>query len=164
VNFARLSGLRLVLPRRPSHWRNALDEAARSLGFKLMPVAEADSLTVQKELVAHTPGLYSVLGPYSMTAELQSGRLQASKLVKPDLVRHVTLALPKQGNLSATCRAVAEIIQELIASWGDELTEPIPEVDNRRRQSTAQQMPISVQPDRRQAIRSWVSEPLQPST
>jgi LysR family transcriptional regulator, nitrogen assimilation regulatory protein len=30
-----------VLPRRPSHWRNALDETARSLGFKLEPVAEA---------------------------------------------------------------------------------------------------------------------------
>lgn len=84
-------------------------------------------MTVQKELVAHTPGLYSVLGPYSMTAELQSGRLQASKLVEPDLFRHVTLALPKQGNLSATCRAVAEIIQELIASWGNELAEPTPE-------------------------------------
>jgi len=26
VNFSRLSGLRLVLPRRPSHWRNALDK------------------------------------------------------------------------------------------------------------------------------------------
>lgn len=124
VNFSRLSGLRLVLPRRPSHWRTALDEAARSLGFKLTPVAEADSLTVQKELVANIPALYSVLGPYSMTAELQSGRLQAAKLVEPDLFRHVTLALPKQGKLSATCRAVAEIIQELIASWGNELTEP----------------------------------------
>jgi LysR family nitrogen assimilation transcriptional regulator len=63
VNFGRLNGLRLVLPRRPSHWRNALDETARGLGFRLEPVAEADSLTVQKELVARTPGLYSVLGP-----------------------------------------------------------------------------------------------------
>jgi hypothetical protein len=80
-----------------------------------------------------------------MTAELQSGRLQASKLVNPDLFRHVTLALPKQGNLSATCRAVAEIIQELIASWGNELTEPTLEFDDRRRPSTAQQIPISVQ-------------------
>jgi DNA-binding transcriptional LysR family regulator len=128
VNFSALSGLRLVLPRRPSHWRNALDEAARSLGFKLVPVAEADSLTVQKELVAHTPGLYSVLGPYSMTAELQSGRLQASRLVKPDLVRHVTLALPKQGKLSPASRLVAEWVQELIGSWGHQLTEPTPEV------------------------------------
>jgi len=83
VNFSRLSGLRLVLPRRPSHWRNALDEAARSLGFALVPVAEVDSLTAGG-LVAHTPGLYSMMGPYSIAEELQRGRLQASKLVKPD--------------------------------------------------------------------------------
>jgi LysR family nitrogen assimilation transcriptional regulator len=124
VNFSRLAGLRLVLPRRPSHWRHALDETARSLGFKLDPVAEADSLTVQKELVAHTPGLYSILGPYSVAAELQSGRLQASKLVKPDLCRHVTLALPRQGKLSPACRVVAETVQSLVDSWGHRLTEP----------------------------------------
>lgn len=114
LNFARLAGLRLVLPRRPSHWRNALDETARSLGFKLAPVVEADSLTVQKELVAATPGLYSVLGPYSISAELRSGRLQASKLVRPDLCRHVTLALPRQGKLSPACRVVAQRVQELV--------------------------------------------------
>jgi len=124
LDFARLAGLRLVLPRRPSHWRQALDETARSLGFKLDPVAEADSLTVQKELVAHTPGLYSILGPYSVAAELQSARLQASKLVKPDLCRHVTLALPKQGKLSPACRVVAEMVQDLVDSWGHRLTEP----------------------------------------
>ena len=124
VNFARLAGLRLVLPRRPSHWRNALDETARSLGFKLEPIVEADSLTVQKELVAGTPGLYSILGPYSISTELRSGRLQASKLVKPDLCRHVTLALPKQGKLSPACRVVAQTVQELVGSWGQQLTEP----------------------------------------
>lgn len=127
VNFSRLSGLRLVLPRRPSHWRDALHEAARSLGFKLAPVVEADSLTVQKELVANTPGLYSVLGPYALTAELEGGRLQASKIVKPELVRHVALALPKQGKLSPACRVVAEIVQALIKSWGNQFTEPTPQ-------------------------------------
>ena len=125
VNFSRLSGIRLVLPRRPSHWRNAFDEAARRLGFKLTPVVEADSLTVQKELVANTRGLYSVLGPYSVTAEIQSGRLKASKIVKPELVRHVTMALPKQGKLSPACRVVAEIVETLIESWGNHLTEPM---------------------------------------
>ena len=124
VNFCRLAGLRLVLPRQPSHWRQALDETARSMGFRLEPVVEADSLTVQKELVAHTPGLYSILGPYSVAADLQSGRLQASKLVKPDLCRHVTLALPKQGKLSPACRAVAETVQQLVDSWDHQLTEP----------------------------------------
>jgi len=124
LNFSRLAGLRLVLPRRPSHWRNALDETARSLGFKLEPVAEADSLTVQKELVASTPRLYSILGPFSVAAELQSGRLQASRLVRPDLCRHVTLALPKQGKLSPACRVVAETVQQLVESWGQQLAEP----------------------------------------
>jgi DNA-binding transcriptional LysR family regulator len=124
LNFARLAGRRLVLPRRPSHWRNALDETARSLGFRLEPLVEADSLTVQKELVASTPGLYSILGPYSFAAELRSGRLAASKLVKPDLCRHVTLALPKQGKLSPSGRVVVQAIEQLVHAWGHQLMEP----------------------------------------
>ncbi|WP_046114373.1 LysR family transcriptional regulator [Aquincola tertiaricarbonis] len=128
VNFASLSNLRLVLPRRPGQWRNALDEAARGLGFRLTAGAEADSLTVQKELVAHTKGLYSVLGPYSIASELKDGRLQASQLVKPDLLRHTTLALPKQGKLSPACRVVAEVVQQLTCAWGHQLTEPRSEV------------------------------------
>ena len=124
LNFSRLAGLKLVLPRRPSHWRNALDETARSLGFKLEPVAEADSLTVQKELVAHQRGIYSVLGPYSIATELRDGRLQASKLVRPDLCRHVTLAFPKAGKLSPACKAAAAVIQQLVGAWGQQLTEP----------------------------------------
>jgi DNA-binding transcriptional LysR family regulator len=128
VNFTRLASLQLVLPRRPGQWRSALDEAARGLGFKLASVAEADSLTVQKELVANSKGLYSVLGPYSIAAELQDGRLQASKLVKPDLIRHTTLALPKQGKLSPACRVVAEVVQLLTQSWGNRLAETTSEV------------------------------------
>jgi DNA-binding transcriptional LysR family regulator len=124
LNFSRLAGLRLVLPRRPSHWRHALDETARSLGFNFEPVVEADSLTVQKELVAQGRGLYSILGPYSVSAELRSGRLQASKLVRPDLSRYIALALPKHGKLSPACRVVANMLQQLVASWGHQLTEP----------------------------------------
>lgn len=124
LNFAKLKDLRLVLPRRPSHWRNALDDTARSLGFRLNAVAEADSLTVQKELVARTPGLYSVLGPYSIAEELKSGRVQATRLVRPELCRHVALSFPKQGKLSPACRVVAQIIEELVESWGHQLTQP----------------------------------------
>lgn len=124
VNFSTLKGLALVLPRRPSHWRNALDETARGLGFRLEPVAEADSLTVQKELVARTPGLYSVLGPYSIASDLKAGRVQASRLVQPELCRHVALSFPRQGKLSPACRVVALTLERLVESWGDQLTEP----------------------------------------
>lgn len=123
VNFGRLSGLQLVLPRRPSHWRNALDETARSLGFKLDAVAQADSLTVQKQLVAHSREVYSILGPYSIAEELRSGTLQASRLVRPDLMRHVTLALPRQGKTSPACRVVASVVEELTLRWGKRLTD-----------------------------------------
>jgi LysR family nitrogen assimilation transcriptional regulator len=124
LNFARLKGLRLVLPRRPSHWRNALDDTARSLGFRLDAVAEADSLTVQKELVASTAGLYSVLGPYSIAEELKGGRVQASRLVRPDLCRYVTLSFPKQGKMSPACRVVAQTLERFVESWGNQLTKP----------------------------------------
>jgi DNA-binding transcriptional LysR family regulator len=124
LNFARLKGLRLVLPRRPSHWRSALDDTARSLGFRLEAVAEADSLTVQKQLVAHTPGLYSILGPYSFATELKEGRVQATRLVRPDLCRHVTLSFPKQGKLTSAGRVVGQTIERLVDAWGHQLTEP----------------------------------------
>lgn len=135
VDFARLAGLRLVLPGRPSHWRDALDETGRSLGFRLHTVVEADSLTVQKELVANTAGLYSVVGPYSIAADLQAGRLRASRLVKPDLVRHVTLAAPRQGKRSPACRMAEQVIIELISSWGHQLGEvsiPASRLDKKR--------------------------------
>jgi LysR family transcriptional regulator, nitrogen assimilation regulatory protein len=79
---------------------------------------------VQKELVAQRRGLYSVLGPYSIAAELRDGRLQASRLVRPDLKRHVTLAFPRQGKLTPACKAVAAGVQALVAAWGHQLTEP----------------------------------------
>ncbi|MBZ8141330.1 LysR family transcriptional regulator [Rubrivivax gelatinosus] len=125
VPFSRLAGLPLVLPRRPSHWRSALDDAARGLGFQLRAVLEADSLTIQRELVARGTGrpLYSVLGPYSITQDLAARRLQASRVVQPDLHRHVALALPRQGKLSPPCRVVAQTIQALVASWGGNLTD-----------------------------------------
>lgn len=124
INFSQLQGLRLVLPRRPSHWRNALEDTARSLGFKLQAVAEADSLTVQKEFVARRKGLYSVLGPYTIAEQVRGGRLQASKLVRPELCRHVTLSFPRQGKLSPACRVAAEALQQTVESWGNQLTAP----------------------------------------
>lgn len=122
--FSRLKGLRLVLPRRPSHWRNALDETARGLGFQLAPVAEADSLTVQRTLVANQPGLYSILGPYAFAEDLRAGRVHATKLVRPDLMRHVTLATPRHGKLTPACKVVAQTIQALVKSWRNQLSEP----------------------------------------
>lgn len=123
IDFARLAGLPLVLPRRPAHWRAMLDETARSKGFVLQAAVEADSLTLQKELAASQP-LYAVLGPYSFVAELRAKRLQATPIVTPSLKRHVTLALPKHGKMTTACQIVSEMVQAIVKEWDGNLSPP----------------------------------------
>jgi DNA-binding transcriptional LysR family regulator len=117
MEFRRLEGLPLVLPRRPAHWRSILDETAKSKGFHLQAAVEADSLNVQKELVADNPHLYALLGPFSVHQELRMGKLQAAKVIAPDLKRYVTLAHAKQGQLTPAIRIVSQLIKEAGAAW-----------------------------------------------
>ncbi len=123
VDFRRLEGLPLVLPRRPAHWRAILDETAKSKGFQLNAAVEADSLTLQKELIADNQHLYALLGPFSVHREISEGRLQAAKVVAPDLRRYVTLARPKQGQLTQASRIVARLITDTVTEWKGQLTQ-----------------------------------------
>lgn len=124
IDFKRLEGLPLVLPRRPSHWRSILDETARSKGFSLLSEVEADSLRVQKEIIASNPHMYALLGPFSIDEELRMGRLQAAKITGPDLKRFVTLAHPKQGQFTQACRIVSKLIKETVIEWDGQLNRP----------------------------------------
>lgn len=124
VEFRRLEGLPLVLPRRPAHWRSILDETAKSKGFHLQAALEADSLRVQKELIADNPHLYALLGPFSVNQELRIGRLQAAKVIAPDLKRYVTLAHPRQGQLTQASRIVSQLIRETVTAWEGQITAP----------------------------------------
>ena len=124
IDFKRLEGLPLVLPRRPSHWRSILDETARSKGFSLLSEVEADSLRVQKEIIASNPHMYALLGPFSIDEELRIGRLQAAKITGPDLKRFVTLAHPKQGQFTQACRIVSKLIKETVNEWDGQLNRP----------------------------------------
>lgn len=124
VEFRRLEGLPLVLPRRPAHWRSILDETAKSKGFHLQAAIEADSLRVQKELIADNPHLYALLGPFSVDHELRMGKLQSAKVIGPDLKRYVTLAHPKQGQLTQASRIVSQLIKETVTLWRNQITVP----------------------------------------
>lgn len=119
IEFKRLEGVPLVLPRRPAHWRGILDETAKSKGFQLLSSLEADSLRVQKEVVMENPDLYALLGPFSVAGEVRNGRLKASRVISPDLKRYVTLALPKHGSASEASRIVAEQITKNSSVWDD---------------------------------------------
>jgi LysR family nitrogen assimilation transcriptional regulator len=111
VPFSRLDGLPLVLPTRPSAWRQLLDEVSRRKGISLRVVLEADSVAVQKH-VAAKGAAYTVLAPYAISEEVLTGRLQASRIVSPDLKRFVTLAMSKRGPLTLACRVITKLIQQ----------------------------------------------------
>jgi DNA-binding transcriptional LysR family regulator len=125
VDFKRLEGLPLVLPRKGSHWRSILDETALSKGFQLQSEVEADSLKVQKEIITTNQNLYALLGPFSVDEELRSGKLQSAKVISPDLKRYVTLATPKQGYITQASRIVSNAIKEIVKSWDNQLSPPI---------------------------------------
>ena len=125
VDFKRLEGLPLVLPRRPSHWRSILDETAKSKGFGLTCEVEADSLRVQKEIIAANPHMYALLGPFTVHEELRMGKLQAAKVMAPDLKRYVTLANSKQGHFTQASRIVARLIVQTVAQWQGQISQPL---------------------------------------
>jgi LysR family transcriptional regulator, nitrogen assimilation regulatory protein len=111
IDFSRLDRLPLILPSRPSPWRHLIDGVSRRKGISLLVVLEADSVVIQKE-VAAKGGTYTVLGPYAMMEDVRAGRLQASRIVNPELKRFVTLAMPKKGPLTLACKVVAQLIQQ----------------------------------------------------
>ena len=113
VVFAKLDQLPLVQFCRPNTWRDQLDELGRQHGITINIVLEADSLTLQTEIVSRG-GCYAVLGPYAIAEGLRTGRLQAARIVEPDMARYIALALPRRAPLTLACRTVKLMIDEIV--------------------------------------------------
>jgi len=113
VPFARLQGLPLVLPCKPSAWRDTLDGLAQQQGFALQVALEADSLRVQKDSamqgVAHT-----LLGPLALEPERHQKRLQVALVVEPALPRLIVLTLRPGLSTNLAHRAVANAIMACV--------------------------------------------------
>lgn len=113
VPFSALDGLPFILPGAPNGLRTALDAMARQHRMTLAPVIEADSLPLQKALVAKER-LYTVLPLHAVWAEVAEGRLQAAKIVEPPFQRTVAMALSKSKGPARAVTAVAAQIVELV--------------------------------------------------
>ena len=124
VDFSALDGLPFILPGPPNGLRNALDAVARSERISVTPVVEADSLQLMKSIVA-AESLYTVLPMHAVRQEVDSGGLQAARIVNPRLQRKIMMATSRT---KAPGRAVTEIearIVEIVGSvagdqhWND---------------------------------------------
>lgn len=111
VAFANLDGLPFILPMAPNGLRTALDAIARQHHITLAPTLEADSLPLQKSLVAHER-LYTVLPLHAVWSEVADGRLQAARIIEPPFQRTVSMALSKS---KGPARAVTAVATQIVA-------------------------------------------------
>lgn len=125
VAFSALRGLPLVLPCRPSAWRDTLDATARKLGFALQVPLEADSVFLQREVVAAGGG-YTILGPFAIEQALAEGRLQAARIVEPVLPRVITLSHRKRVATSLAHSVVADLTREAAKAMAGKLVTGAP--------------------------------------
>jgi DNA-binding transcriptional LysR family regulator len=115
VPFAALHDLPLVHFCRPSSWRNRLEELGAEHGIALNVVLEADSLSLQTQVVSDG-GIYALLGPYAIAAASRTCRLQSSRIVSPAVTRHIALAMSRHGELTLACRTVMQVAREIASS------------------------------------------------
>ena len=115
VRFSALHDLPLVLFCRPSSWRDYLEQISADHNVSLNVVLEADSLSLQTQIVSEG-GIYALLGPYAVPGASKNYRLQSSKLVDPVVTRHIALAMSRHGSLTFACQTVMQVAREIAKS------------------------------------------------
>lgn len=113
IAFRKLDNLPLVQFCRPNSWRDQLDELGRQNGITINTAMEADSLILQTEIISRG-GCYAVLGPYAIADGLRSGKLQAARIVEPDMTRYIALVLSRHAPLTLACRSVKQLILDIV--------------------------------------------------
>lgn len=113
VPFKALDGLPFILPSVPNGLRTTLDTTARQLHIALGTMIEADSLPLQKQLIAEH-GLFTVLPIHAVWAEVQAGTLQAARINDPPIQRTVSMAFAKTKGPSRAITVVSQHIVRIV--------------------------------------------------
>lgn len=100
--------LPLILPGRRHGLRTLIDACALSIGEACEPRTEIDSYRQIKQLVARG-SYYSMLPMVAITPDVRLGNLQAWRLTRPAVKRHVFLARRSDKPFSAGSRAITDL-------------------------------------------------------
>jgi LysR family transcriptional regulator, nitrogen assimilation regulatory protein len=96
----------------PNGLRATLNQLAMRKKIELKVLVEVDSIPTQKNLVASGFG-YAILGQHAITNELQSGTLQAARIVQPSMSRAVTLATSNRHLPTLATKAVTHLLRSM---------------------------------------------------
>ena len=100
ITFEGLLAMPLVLPTAASGIRQALDSAAASIGSKLRPQIEINSLAMLIAFVLENP-MATVLPESAVRREIAAGLLRASRIVEPKVQRKLYVIYSNERPLSA---------------------------------------------------------------
>lgn len=113
IAFDALDGLPLVVPGRPYAFHDVLEHWAQRRGIRLNIVLECDALELQKQLVSEG-GLYAIMAASALRQDLKTGRLQASRLIRPALNRRLVLRMPQGKVASEATKTVTELLRQMV--------------------------------------------------
>ncbi len=113
IAFKDVLELPLVLPSHPHPLRARLETLARQHGAALTVTAEADSIHLQHEIVAHGGGLAITAGRLS---EPERQRLSTLLIVDPVLPRSVVLGTTLHRPSTEALREVSQLVQVMAPS------------------------------------------------
>jgi len=114
VDFASLAGLPLVLPGEPHLLRARLDARAREKSLKLTVAVEADSINLQREIVAAGGGYAIIASPEARRSP--DDRISAALIINPELSRRLVLGTTLLRPHTQATAAISRLIQELSLS------------------------------------------------
>lgn len=112
IALRRLPRFRLVVPSASHSHRRLVEGIALSHNLRLNVVAEVDSLSVQKAIVADG-ATFTILAHSAIHADLAAGALQAARIVSPSISRSVALASALTRSDNQACNAVARMMLDL---------------------------------------------------
>ena len=115
TSLAAISAEPLILPSRQHGLRLLLDELAAKEGLELNPVAEADSLPVQIDLVRRGLGA-TVLPLLPVFQHVESGDLTAHAVSSPSITRRLILAHTVDRTISTATQQFARLVSSEVSS------------------------------------------------
>jgi LysR family transcriptional regulator, nitrogen assimilation regulatory protein len=110
VSFRDLANLPLILPSKPNPLRLVLDEIAARLRITLFVALEADSVPIQKNMVAEGVA-YAILGAPAIGREAENGTLRSSRIIDPCIRRNAVLTMTTLRPLTLAIRTVASMVE-----------------------------------------------------
>ncbi|MCW2720280.1 LysR family transcriptional regulator [Pseudonocardia sp.] len=121
VRVAELARQPMVMPAAPHGLRTLIDGAAARAGVSFDIAAEANAMSVQKQLVAAGVG-WSVLPAIGVVDDIADGVLSGAPLSEPDVRRSIVLARSGSGDtppaVAATAHELTRRLHDVVAHGG----------------------------------------------